>query len=96
MEVLNDIVGYKNRKIYQNDKYFSFSLDSIILANYVSIRNKDKKIVDLGTGNGIIPLILSLRTDSKIIGVEIQENLVAMAKKSVEYNNLSNQIMHNL
>ena len=41
---LNDILGYKNRKIYQNDDYFSFSLDSVILANFCSIRKRDKYI----------------------------------------------------
>ena len=92
MEVLNDIVGYKNRKIYQDDKCFSFSLDSLILANFVNINLSDKKIIDLGTGNGIIPLVLSLRTDKKIIGIEIQEQLTLLANKSVKYNKLENQI----
>ena len=92
MEVLNDILGYKNRKIYQDTDCFSFSLDSIMLANFVTIRLKDKKIVDLGCGNGVIPLIMSLRTDKNIIGVELQEKLADMASRSVEYNGLSNQI----
>lgn len=92
MEVLNDILGYKNRKIYQDNDCFSFSLDSVMLANFVTIRLRDKSIVDLGCGNGVIPLIMSLRTDKKIIGVEIQERLAAMAKKSIEYNKLDDQI----
>ena len=92
MEVLNDILGYKNRKIYQDTDCFSFSLDSIMLANFVTIRLKDKKIVDLGCGNGVIPLIMSLRTNKNIIGVEIQNKLADMATRSVQYNNLSEQI----
>ena len=92
MEVLNDILGYKNRKIYQDTDCFSFSLDSIMLANFVTIRLKDKRIVDLGCGNGVIPLIMSLRTDKNIIGVEIQDKLADMATRSVIYNNLSEQI----
>lgn len=92
MEVLNDIVGYKNRKIFQDDQCFSFSLDSIMLANFVKIRLRDKKILDLGTGNAVIPLILSLRTNRSIVGVEIQEKLALLAKKSVSYNKLDNQI----
>lgn len=92
MEVLNDILGYKNRKIFQNDQFFSFSLDSVILANFARIRYSDKKILDLGTGNGIIPLILSLKTKQKIVGVEIQEKLALMAEKSICYNNLQEQI----
>ena len=92
MEVLNDILGYPNRKIYQNNEFFSFSLDSIMLANFVTIRMRDKKIIDLGTGNGVIPLILSLRTNKKIIGVEIQPELFNLAFNSVLYNHLENQI----
>ena len=93
MEVLNDILGYENRKIYQNSDYFSFSLDSVMLANFATIRLKDKNIVDLGCGNGVVPLILSLRTDKKILGVEIQEKLANLAKNSVSYNRLDNQII---
>ena len=92
MEVLNDILGYKNRKIYQDNDCFSFSLDSVMLANFATIRLRDKNIVDLGCGNGVIPLILSLRTDKKIFGVEIQEKMADMAKRSVEYNGLDKQI----
>ena len=92
MEVLNDILGYKNRKIFQDTDCFSFSLDSIMLANFVTIRLKDKKIVDLGCGNGVIPLIMSLRCDKKIIGVELQSKLADMAKRSVDYNGLSDVI----
>lgn len=92
MVVLNDILGYSNRKIYQNTDYFSFSLDSVMLSNFVTIRLRDKRILDLGTGNGVIPLILSLRTDKTIVGVEIQKSLSELAEKSVKYNNLESQI----
>lgn len=92
MEVLNDILGYKNRKIFQDTDCFSFSLDSIMLANFATIRLKDKKIVDLGCGNGVIPLIMSLRCDKKIIGVELQSKLADMAKRSVDYNDLNDVI----
>lgn len=92
MERLDDILGYKNLKIYQNSDFFSFSLDSIILANYAHIRLRDKSIVDLCSGNGIIPLILSRRTKNHIIGVEIQDKLAKLADKSVSYNGLSDQI----
>ena len=92
MEVLNDILGYKNRKIYQDTDCFSFSLDSVMLANFATIRLRDKLICDLGCGNGVIPLILSLRTNKNIVGVEIQEKLANMAKKSVIYNDLTEQI----
>ena len=92
MLVKNDILGYKNREIFQDDECFSFSLDSVMLANFATIRLRDKNILDLGTGNGVIHLILSLRTNKHIDGVEIQEYLADMAKKSVELNKLTNQI----
>lgn len=92
MEVLNDILGYKNRKIYQNTDFFSFSLDSVMLANFVTLRLRDKKILDLGTGNGVIPLILSLRTKKDIVGLEIQKSLVDLAQKSIQYNHLNSQV----
>lgn len=92
MEELHDILGYKNRKIFQDSEFFSFSLDSIMLANFATVRMRDKNLLDLGCGNAVIPLILSLRTDKKIIGVEIQKKLYHLAKKSISYNNLEGQI----
>lgn len=92
MEVLNDILGYKNLKIYQDTDFFSFSLDSIILANYSTIRLRDKNIVDFCTGNGVVPIILSHRTKSNILGVEIQEKLCDLADKSIKINKLEDRV----
>lgn len=92
MKVLNDILGYKNLSIYQDSEFFCFSLDSVILANYSNIRLRDENIIDLGCGNGVIPLILSKRTNKKIIGVEIQKKCFDLAIESVKYNKLDNQI----
>ena len=89
---LNDILGYSNLKIYQDDNFFSFSLDSIILANYSTIRLRDKKIIDFCTGNAVIPIILTRRCNKNIEGVEIQKPLYDLALKSVEINNLSSRI----
>lgn len=92
MEVINDLVGYKNLKIFQNTDWFKFSLDSVLLPNFVTITTKTKKILDLGTGNAPIPLILSTRTSTKILAVEIQKDIYELAKKTVDYNNLNSQI----
>ena len=92
MERIDDILGYKELKIYQNSEYFAFSLDSIILANYCNIRLRDKNIVDFCTGNAIVPLILSQRTKANIYGVEIQETIFSLAEKSVVSNGLEKQI----
>lgn len=92
MERLDDVLGYQNMKIYQNSDYFSFSLDSIILANYSNIRFRDKKIIDFCTGNGVVPLIISRRCKNDIVGVEIQEALADLAQRSVSYNHLEDRI----
>lgn len=92
MERVNDILGYKNLRIYQNSDFFSFSLDSIFLANYVSVRLRDKKIIDFCTGNGVVPFILSYRTKENIVGIDIQEKLINLANKSLRLNNLENRI----
>ncbi len=92
MKRLDDILGYKGLKIYQDSNFFSFSLDSIILANYATIRLRDKNIIDFCTGNGVVPLILSRRTNKTIYGIEIQDSVAALAKESVEYNQLDKQI----
>lgn len=92
MEVINDLVGYKNLKIYQDTEKFNFSLDSVLLPNFVTINKNVKNILDIGTGNAPIPLILSTKTKAKIIGVEIQKEVSELAKKSVKINNLEKQI----
>jgi len=92
MKKINDVLGYSNMKIIQDSDYFSFSLDSIILANYSKIRLRDKKIVDFCTGNGVIPLILSRRCDKTIDAVEIQESVYDLARESVSINNLDDRI----
>ena len=92
MEVLNDLVGYKNLKIYQNTEWFSFSLDSVLLPNFVTLNNNIDTIIDLGCGNAPIPLILSTKTDAKIIGVEVQKDSYDLAKKSIFYNHLEDRI----
>lgn len=92
METINDLVGYDNLKIYQNDDWFKFSLESVLLPNFVSINPSTKSILDLCTGNAPIPLILSTRTNAHIIGVEIQKDIYDLACKTIKINHLENQI----
>lgn len=91
MEVVNDLLNYNNLKIIQNSKWFSFSLDSVLLANFVKVRN-NIKIIDFCTGNAPIPLFLSIKTKSKIIGVEVQKPVYELAVKNIKLNNLEKQI----
>ena len=92
MEVLNDLVGFENLKIYQNSDWFSFSLDSVLLPNFIALNKSINTIMDLCCGNAPIPLILSTKTNAKIIGVELQKDVYDLAKKSVEYNKLDDKI----
>ena len=84
MIVLNDVVG-KNLKIYQDDKFFKFSLESVLLPNFVDINLRDKMILDLCSGNCPIPLLLSLKTKQKIYAVELQKEIYELGKKSIEF-----------
>ena len=90
-EKIHELLGYENIKIIQKDDVFSFSLDSMLLANFIDA-NKAQKIIDLGTGNAPIPLFLTLKTNAKIYGIEIQEEPFDLAQRSVELNHLENQI----
>lgn len=90
-KVINDLYDY-GLSIVQDTDLFKFSVDSILLAEFVNLRLSDKVIIDFCTGNAAIPLILSTKTKKKIIGVELQENVYRYAKESVSFNHLEHQI----
>ncbi len=92
MKNANYLLGYENLKIIQKNDTFKFSLDSILLPNFVTLNKNIKKILDIGTGNAPIPLILSTKTNAFIVGVEIQEESFKMAQQSVQLNHLEQQI----
>ena len=92
MKVTNYLLGYKNLKIIQNTEMFNFSLDSVLLPNFVTLNKNVKNILDIGCGNGPVSLILSTKTDAKITGVEIQKEVYEMAKETVKMNNLDKRI----
>lgn len=88
----NYLLGYNNLYIMQDSDYFNFSLDSVLLPNFVTINKKAKKIMDIGCGNAPIPLILSTKTSASIEAVEIQKELYDLAVESVEMNKKNDQI----
>ena len=92
METINYLLGYENLKIYQNDEMFKFSLDSVLLSHFVSLSLKKCKILDIGTGNAVIPILLTTKTSNKIDAVEIQKEVYDLGKKSIELNGLEDQI----
>lgn len=92
VEVESYLLAHNNLKIIQRKDMFNFSLDTVLLANFCTINKNVKKIVDFGTNNAAIPLILSTRTDKDILGIEIQKEAVELAKKNITLNKLDNQI----
>lgn len=82
----------KDMKIIQRVDHFAFSLDSLLVSEFASITKYTNKIVDLGTGNGVIPLFLSKKTKAQITGIEIQEISSDLARRNIELNNLEDQI----
>lgn len=92
MKVTNYLLGYKDLYIVQDTDMFNFSLDSVLLPNFVTLNKKINKIMDIGCGNAPIPIILSTKTTAPIIGVEIQKEVYELAKESIEINKLENQI----
>lgn len=92
MKVINYLLGYKDLKIVQDNDMFNFSLDSVLLPNFVTLNKKAKKILDIGCGNAPIPLILSTKTKAKIIGVELQNEVYELAIESIKINKKEDQI----
>lgn len=87
-----DYLLAEDLRIIQSPSVFSFSLDAVLLAKFVYVPIQKGQLIDLCSGNGVIPLFLSARTKGFITGVEIQERLFDMAKRSVQYNNLQDRL----
>lgn len=94
MKVVNDLVGYKNLNIVQDTDFFKFSLESVLLPNFVTINQRKLKILDICTGNIPIPLILSTRIsdESKIYAIELQKEIYDLAVETTKINNLESKI----
>ncbi len=81
--------GYK---IIQNPEKFCFGMDAVLLSGFANIKKNDK-VIDLGTGTGIIPILLEAKSDGlEFVGLEIQEESSDMAKRSVAYNHLEDKV----
>ena len=81
--------GYR---IIQNPKKFCFGMDAVLLSGFARARAGDQ-VLDLGTGTGIIPILLEAKTEAAhLVGLEIQEESADMARRSVELNHLQDKI----
>ena len=88
-----DDLELEGLKIIQNKKGFCFGIDSVLLSDYAKEIKKGSKIADLGTGTGILPILLSAKTKgTQIVGIEIQKEVAQMANRSILLNNLQDRI----
>lgn len=92
MEKNNYLLGYKNLRVYQDSEMFNFSIDSVLLPNFVTLNKNIKNILDIGCGNLPISLILTTKTDAKIMAVEIQKDVYDIALKNLKLNKMEEKI----
>lgn len=82
--------GYK---IIQNPEVFCFGIDAVLLAHFAKVTKKDQQILDIGTGTGIIPILMhAIYQKGKYTGIDIQEEMVEMANRSLRLNELTEDI----
>jgi tRNA1Val (adenine37-N6)-methyltransferase len=87
-----DDLQYKGLKIIQNNDGFCFGIDSVILSDFAKNIKENSDVVDLGTGTGILGLLLCGKTKLRTItGIEIQEDVAKMAERSIKLNELENR-----
>ena len=81
--------GYE---IIQHPGKFCFGMDAVLLANFARVK-KQERALDLGTGTGIIPILLTAKTEGQsFVGLEIQEESADMARRSVVHNHLEEKV----
>lgn len=87
-----DDLGIRGYKIIQKEDGFCFGMDSVLLSDFASVK-RGGKVLDLGTGTGILPILMEAKTEgSYFAGLEIQPDMVEMAKRSVKLNQLEEKI----
>lgn len=87
-----DDLEFRNLKIIQNKEGFCFGIDAVLLSDFAKNIKRHAKVMDLGTGTGIISILLCGKTElSKIVGVEVQKEVYDMACRSVKLNDLEDR-----
>lgn len=87
-----DDLQCKGLKVIQNSKGFCFGVDAVLLSNFSEIK-RGARVVDLGTGTGIMPILIAGKSSAgKIYGIEIQQQVADMARRSIKLNELEDRI----
>jgi len=87
-----DDLQLKGLKLIQDTNGFCFGIDAVLLANFAKIK-RGANVADLGTGTGIIPILIAGKSEAKkIVGVEIQEEVYEMATRSIKLNKLEDRV----
>jgi len=90
-ETLEDL-RIKGHFIIQKKEAFRFGVDAILLSHFVKVK-RNQRVLDMGTGTGILPILIAAKTEASwITGLEIQADIAAMARRSVEGNGLAHRI----
>ena len=88
-----DDLEYKGLKLIQNKKGFCFGVDAVLLSDYAKGIKKGSTVVDIGTGTGIVAILLCAKTNlKKIYGIELQEEVANIAQRNVELNGLNDKM----
>ena len=99
--IQRDVYGYASAqesphiwKVLQKTQGFRFSIDAVLLAHFIEPNpDKPQRLLDLGTGSGVMPLLLAARYDKlHIDGIELQPEIADMAMRSVQYNHMEDHI----
>ena len=92
MEERIDDIGFSGFRLIQMPKEFCYGVDAVLLSDFAKVK-KGGRVCDLGTGTGIIPLILKHKTQAaEIYGIELQETSFQLARRNVELNGLEHCI----
>ena len=87
-----DDLQINDYKIIQNKDGFCFGIDSVLLSEFAKDIKKNSQVIDLGTGTGILGFLLLAKYEIKnVTGIEVQSEVVDMANRSIELNNLKNK-----
>ncbi|OOO00472.1 MAG: hypothetical protein ATN35_07115 [Epulopiscium sp. Nele67-Bin004] len=88
-----DDIQRNGYKLIQNPDAFCFGIDAVLLSHYAKVTKQNTKVLDIGTGNGIVPILMhAIYQKGNYVGIDIQQEVIDLAKQSVELNNITNDV----